>query len=345
MMLGCVCSMYSGCKDEESVKNGCKVVYNKAAKSSDIVDDKVKNDAIMMKVEDIEVSCSEVMMYILSMKKEYETMFNKNVWNYSLDSVDKDDASFESIAKENIIKQITMLKVLRNVAKDEENIDIELNNAEKVEVKDAATEYLSKLSSEDKEKYDITQDIAETYFEDNYIASKIYDYLTMDITEVTKEEARVVSLKQIEVLFNGKTKDGKSITKNDETIQKAKDKIEKIYSKLKKPNANFSKIAAKDSDISDIDVLLKKGDKEKAYENVAFDLKQDEISDIIEGDNGYYILYCVVENDVNESRKYLSQLNEKKFCDRFFEKYNEWVKEYEVYVVSDLWNKISFPDM
>jgi len=335
----CICT---ACGDDKMV-DGCKVVYNKASKSSDIIDDKISNDAVMMTIDDIEVKYSEVMIYILSLKKEYEMVFSDDIWSYSIDNIDKSEESFESLAKENIIKKITMLKVLENVAKGE--LELTLNNAEILEVEDEADKYLAKLSRKEKEKYNITKDMVINYFKDSFIASKAYDLLTMDVGEVKKEDARVVVLKQIEVLFDGKTKSGNVIKKSEKSKENAKKKAESIYKKLKETNANFTDIATKKSDSDIIDISLKKGEKDKRYEKEAYSLKQDEISHIIETDKAYYILYCVVDNDIDESKNYLEELNEKKLNEKFFEKYNDWVKDYDIYVVSELWNKIAFSDI
>ncbi len=172
ILITCICTSCGN----DLVSEYSKVVYNMSAKSSDIVDDKINNDAVMIVIDDTNVTYSEVMLHILSMQKEYETVFSSNIWNYSFDDIDKSDLSFEKVAKENIIKQIIMLKVLKSKASKK----VSLNNAEVLEVKKKANKYLDKLPKKVKEEYSIKEDMLVNFFEENYIASKMYDLLTME---------------------------------------------------------------------------------------------------------------------------------------------------------------------
>ena len=176
----------SGCSKEEketvnSVTNA-KEAYNKAMSKDAIGDEGIVNDAVVLIVDDMEVTYSEALVYILMIKQEYGDLFGEDVWSLNV----SDEETFEDLAKKEIINQITRLKVIESGA-IKEGISIEAD--EEIEIENQAMEYLGQIRIEDQEKYGITLDIANKVVYNNFLAQKSFDAVTMDVDTTVEEGA------------------------------------------------------------------------------------------------------------------------------------------------------------
>lgn len=87
-----------------------------------------------------------------------------------------------------------------------------------------------------------------------------------------------------------------------------------------------------------------KGDMEASLEKVAFSMKTGEISEVIETNSGYFILYCVSDLDREATDVAKEELISKRQEEAFDTKYKEWAKSTKVKLNKELWNNISFDD-
>ena len=178
---------------------------------------------------------------------------------------------------------------------------------------------------------------------DNYLAEKVYEVATNDVkVEVKKSESKVPTVKQIEVLYDTSENDSKKDT-SDKKISKdeAYKKISDAKDRLDSDGDNFTAIAEEVSDSDTIDLEVTCNTNEKAYRKAALSLKEGETSEIIETSKGYYILYCVVENNEDAEKENEENIIKSRQDDMFAAKYEEWLREYDIYVVSELWNRIN----
>lgn len=336
----------AGCSagnDEDEVPTAASDAANAAQtieqKDDDVTDDGIKTDAVIMVVGDADITYSEVVVYILMLKQQYEPVFTSDIWNFMV----SDDENFEDMAKEEIINQIARLKIMGFEA---ESLGASLNADEKLDIEDDAVEFLQQITMEDQEKYGITRSVVENIYTDNYLAQKVFDVVTADVdTSVSDEEAAAVNLKQIKIVFNGTDKDGKLLTGTDEEKQKALERIDTIYEEVVTQGKDFSYYAEKYSDAADEELTLIRGDMEQAVEDAAFSLTDNQYSGVVEGENAYYILYCVKSNDTSNLAQNKEKIISRRQDDVFNELYSEWIVKYDTFIVTGLWNMISFKDL
>ena len=91
-------------------------------------------------------------------------------------------------------------------------------------------------------------------------------------------------------------------------------------------------------------VTLSRGEKEKAYEEAAFSLENDQISDVIETTDGYYILKCVNHFDREATEANKVTLVEKRRDQKFSEAYEALMADTPSEFNKHLWNKVHFSD-
>ena len=326
MTTGCI-----GKKKTIDESSNTKQAYNKRMSRYDIKDGEIVNDATLLTIGDKNVSLSETMVYIMLYKSNYDGLLSEDIWDYNVEN----NRSFEQAAKECIINQIVASKIIEFGA---EKLGVTVEPDEKIEIEDKAIECYNQIFKDLDGKYGITQSVVKKVLYDNYLAEKVYEVATNDVeVDVKESESKVPTVKQIEVLFEDENRTSKSIKKIKE---EAYEKIEEAKGKISFDCSNFTAVAEEMSDSNQTEVEVTCHTNEKAYREAALSLKKGEISDIVETSQGYYILYCVVENDEDAMRENEENIIKSRQDEIFAAKYDEWIREYDVYIVSDLWNRI-----
>ena len=325
--------------------NNTKQAYNKRMSKGDIKDGEIVHNATLLSIGDKDVSFSETMVYIMLYKSNYEGLLTDEIWSYNVEK----NRSFEQVSKECIINQIVTSKVIEYGA---EKLGVAVEPDEKIEIEDKAIECYKNIFKKLNGKYGVTQSVVKKVLYDNYLAEKVYEVATNDVkVEVKKSESKVPTVKQIEVLYDTSENDSKKDT-SDKKISKdeaykniSKDeaykKISDAKDRLDSDGDNFTAIAEEVSDSETIDLEVTCNTNEKAYRKAALSLKEGETSEIIETSKGYYILYCVVENNEDAEKENEENIIKSRQDDMFAAKYEEWLREYDIYVVSELWNRIN----
>lgn len=294
-----------------------------------------KTDARILTVGDIKVPYNEVMVYVLLLKELYETNFTNVIWDYKLDT----GATFGEMAKEEVLNQIIQLKIMTMEA---QNLDIVLTDDELIEIENYANEYLAGITEEDRKKYGINYDTVFGVCKDNYLSEKVFDVVTMNVdTSISDEEAKQVTVWQIEVSTVSEDKNGNVIELSDEEKEAALSKAKKLLKKVKKEE-DFYTFALSNSDDSQVEYTVGKGDKSDEYINAAFALEEGKISKVIEDESGFYILYCVDSfNEDATAQKKEEIISERQ--DKAFQKmYKEWLQNYKVKIKQEIWDEIQF---
>lgn len=343
--LAIMTNMLSGCssnKEDDDVQTTDKasnMAQTIEQKEDDVTEEGIKNEAVIMVVGDADITYSEVVVYIMMLKQQYESMFSEDIWSFSVG----EEESFEDMAKDEIINQIARLKIMGFEAQE---LGVSLNADEKLDIEDDAVEFLQNITMEDQEKYGITQNIVETIYKDNYLAQKVFDVVTADVdTQVSDEEARAVKIKQIKRMFNGVNRDGQVLEGTDEEKEKAKKIIDAIYESVVEKGKDFDYYANRYSDCANEESTILLGDLEENLNEVAFSLDKKEYSSVIEGENAYYILYCVDNNDSTNLEENRETIAKRRQDSEFSQIYSKWLGKYDTFIVTGLWNMIHFDEL
>ena len=66
-----------------------------------------------------------------------------------------------------------------------------------------------------------------------------------------------------------------------------------------------------------------------------------EISEVIEGEQGYYILYCVNQEDEEATRQRKEEIIQERQTAMFMDKYSQWMQGKKVDINQSFWNEFS----
>lgn len=311
--------------------SGCS---KKIKKSVRLENGNITEKSIVMKVGETGVKYSEVRNYCYLLKCQYEGKFGDKLWKYKLRS----GSTIGDEAKQEVVNMITQLKVIRATAEADK---ITLTNEENDEAVQEAEDLISSASEEDKKEYFLNvQALAELY-KDNILANKMFYVATDDADiDISDDEAKQISIQYIEIITKGTDQNGTKINMDAATKKKAFQRASKIYKEAKKAE-DFQIFAEDNSDRADTELTCGKDtDKlDKEAVDAAFTLKKGQMSKVVEGESGYYIIYCV--NDYDEDATYArkEEIIEERQTNMFKEKYSEWIAKNKVSISSKFWNE------
>lgn len=258
----------------------------------------------------------EAMIYVMDYKQQYENAYGVEMWEHDFGGV-----TLEEYVKDTIVAQLASVKAITLLAKEHE---VTLNSSEKEKVSQAAEEYYQALTDEQKKYMKIEKSDVEDLYAAHVLSGKVYKEITKDVnTEVSDDDARIITIQQIHL--------------------DSRENAEAVKARLDE-GRDFGTVAAAYNKDGQTTVTLSRGEKEKAYEEAAFSLENDQISDVIETTDGYYILKCVNHFDREATEANKVTLVEKRRDQEFSEAYEALMADTPSEFNKHLWNKVHFAD-
>ena len=296
----------------------------------------VSENSVVMMVGEEPVRFSEIQSYCYFLKCQYEGSFGEELWEYPVG----EGETIGDKAKQEIVNMITQLKVISATAQEQ---GIELTSDEKDEALRRAEELVGAATKKDMKEYSLNvQDISEIY-EENALANKMF-YIATDAadTNISDEEARQVSVQYIQIMTQGVNRNGTEISMNEITKQEALKRAQDLRKEAEQAE-DFLSFAEKNTDAAQTELIIgKETDQlEAAAVESAFSMTDGQLSEVISGEQGYYILYCVSElnEDATYARK--EEIIAQRQTEMFMQKYSEWMKEKKVDINQNFWNEFS----
>lgn len=321
--------LLSGCgKSAETSDNNTKTVKSVRLETGDIT-----QNSVIMKIGNTGVKYEEVLNYAYLLKNQYEGSFGKALWNYKID----DETNIGDKAKKEIVSMITQLKIIgENAAKQ----GITLDGDEKDQALQDAQKLVNKADKKEKKKYVLTVQNVQRMFEDNILANKMF-YVATDAadTNVTDDEAKQIKIQYLELITKGTDKNGRKINMGVSDKAKTYKRIKEMLKEAKK-SESFLDYAEANTDSSTSEATIGKDTKllDKEAIDAAFSLKKGKMSNVIGGKTGYYIIYCVNDNDEDATYARKEEIINERQTKMFKEKYAEWLSESKVDISNKFWD-------
>ena len=251
-----------------------------------------------------EMSCSvkEAKLYLANYQNLYGTAYTLNLWEH--------DFGDESL--EEYIKAITMNELV--------TMEISLNEADESKIKEAAKVYYESLSDEERSYLGVSEADIVTYYEHYGLAQKVLKELTGEINgEVSDDEARVMEVLQIYVT----------------DAEKAAEVSEKLRN-----GEDFASVANMYNELPGIQSNICRDDLPDEVEAVVFQMDDNEISNGIEAEGGYYFIKCLNKYNVELTEANKVTIVEKREKEAFDDVYNEFVAGLDSRINEDVWEEL-----
>ena len=293
-------------------------------------------------VGDMRVYYNEAMVYIKSAQENYEVDYSKGIWDVDIFG---DGSSFGAYIKDEVLKQIIQLKVIRDKAHQK---GIALTEEEKADAAAYANEHYMELSDDDRNRYMVTRELLERVYSDNILAEKVFETLTIDVdTNVPDVSAQQITVQHILVYNTELNEEGNRVPLSLEHRNNALDKANKLLDRARS-GEDFYTLAETNSEAEEIEYTFGRGqgpeEFSNTFEQAAFNLKTGETSDLITTDYGWHIIYCVTDFNEAATIEVKEAIIEERRTKLFADLYSQWSSEYDVVINSEAWDAISLAD-
>lgn len=266
----------------------------------------------VFKIEGETVTLPQAKVYLSNYQNIYGNAYDINLWEQEFKTED-----LERYIKDITIAEMTRVMCMNQLAAKKE---IALTEEEKERMEAAAEEYYESLTREEIRYMDVSKSVIEGLYKDYALAEKLYTTLTTGIDEeVSDDEARVMEVMQIYV--------------TDQT------KAGEIASRLSS-GSDFYTLAAEYNEKGSIERTIRRGELPKEAEDTAFNLDNEEISESILTEDGYYFFKCVNkfnEQLTDENRVRILKEREKS---AFNDEYDEFVSGLDSDINVDMWDEL-----
>lgn len=261
-------------------------------------------------------SKEEARLYLCNYQNIYGNAYGLNLWEYDFGNSEDAD-SLEAYVKDVTLSELANIMCMEQLAKQQE---ISLTEAEQKKVSAAAEEYYESLTKKERSYIGIKKNKLEDIYEKYALAQKLYNTLTQGVDEeVSDDEARVIRVQKI------------FITKEETALQ--------VQQKL----ANGQKFETLASAYSETDATaenLARGEAPQAIEDVAFHLDNDEVSDMITTEEGYYFIKCLDKFDEELTEENKKNIIVKRRKEQFDDRFLEFVETSEFELNEKAWDSI-----
>ena len=260
----------------------------------------------------------------------YKSEYSEDIWDVDIYG---DGRTFDQLLKDEVVKQISELKIIKGQA---EKQGIILSEEEQTRAKTYAKEHYAGIAVKDLDRYFITEELLRNVYEDNILANKMFETTTINVdNDVPDETAKQITINHI--LINNH----ENLTA--EESQQAFSKVQDIWEQAK-TTEDFKGLAEANSESKIIEYTFGRGQGPEEYsdsfEQAAFTLKTGEISGIITTEYGWHILYCVSDFNEDATIQVKEEIIEERRNELFAQLYSEWSSEYDVVVNNEAWNSI-----
>jgi len=227
------------------------------------------------------------------------------------------DESLEEYVKTITLNKLVTVACMTQLAGQQ---GLALTEEDEANILEAASAYYDSLTEKDKSYLSVSEvDIAECY-RHYVLAQKVYYYLTGEINgEVSDDEARVMEVMQIYVT-------------DPENAAIVREKLSN--------GEDFASVANMYNELPSIQANICRDDLPEEAEAVAFQLNDNEVSEVIAVENGYYFIKCLdkYNEELTEANKVT--IVEKREKEAFDDVYNEFVESLTSYINEDVWEDL-----
>ena len=314
------------------------------------------------------VSEGEWNLYAIPEQEKADRLYGDGIWDYQINAEGK---LFSEALKEEIIRQISCVKIVAGRA---DEYGIELTDDEQVEISIQTADYMERLTGEQRSKYGVTEELVRKVYSENLLAMKVYEHLTLNVdTSTDEEQVRHMELQYVVVSKFYEDEDGNPVMYSEGELEAARQRLKAFVAQAgdngfgKTANGDGADGLADSSNgsengnkgngsladgvhyvrLSDLDseeftvtdIVAGLADLKERFSDelagVAFWLRENEISDILETEEAFFVFECVKLTDKDATDAARIEVIEQREKDVFNACYEKWEKEAYIQLPTD----------
>lgn len=272
----------------------------------------------LMRINGVSTYLPEMMLYLTTVQNQYEEIYGEDIWNQPYG-----DVSLEDRVKDMVLAKLAQIKVMNLMASE---YGLELTDDEKEKINKAADDFYEGLNDAEKESLKLTRDdVYNAYFE-YAMADRVYNYVIKDVNpEISDDEARTITIQQIMIKKYSLDANGNKVPYSVRALSEAYDTARVAKELAFTETESFEALQARYDESGLKTYSFGRGEIEEAIEEAAFSLSKDEVSDIIDTEDGYYIIKCVSDFDLNETQANKLVILKERKAKAFNEQYDQYL--------------------
>ncbi|MCT4597560.1 MAG: peptidylprolyl isomerase [Vallitalea sp.] len=355
MIFSMVAVLFAGCGKKVDTKDNEGVSSENEGVSGE--------GKVVSTVNGDEISLGEVNLYLRQMEAYFER-FGSDIWDQPSGEEGK---TLVDIAKENALNAAQNATIISLLAKDK---GVEVTDEQAEEADKLAHEFMDKFDKEIAKKDGITLEVIKKILNNQALAQAFFDEEMKDF-EADEEELNsmleqsdqykgykenghkyyVDQVRARHILFS--TRDDSNQPVSDEKKAEIKEKAEEVLAKVK-AGEDFATLAKEYSEDPGSkekggEYTFKRGEMVTEFEETAFNMKDGEVSELVETAFGYHIIKLEEHIDATDAEIQAEEAKEKNIVEEakkqlmqkaFDGKFEEWKKDYEIVVNDEVWSTV-----
>ena len=188
----------------------------------------------------------------------------------------------------------------------------------------------------------VTPDTILGLYEEYALAEKVYEEIIQDINpEISDDEARIITVQHILIKTGNTDSDGNRVPYSEEKKAEAYAKALEVQALAVEGTKAFEELAVQYSEDDTITYSFGKGEMDQAFEEVAFRLETNAVSDVVESEAGYHIIKCISTFNIEQTDANKIKILEQRRENAFGREYDAYVKTLTKQLNEDLWSQIT----
>lgn len=266
--------------------------------------------------EPVSYTKAQIMIIATTERNRYEQVYTDRIW----DAVMENGETFEEYLLDEIRVFMENLKTMTLLAQDR---GITLSSGEQDKVRRLARNYYSGLSRAEIEYMGITEEDVAIVYQDYYTANKVVEELTAGVDlEVSDSEAKVISIRRV--------------------CLPDRETAEALRGRLLEEGSDFGAEARSVTGSTPPEEKIGRGEEPALLEEAAFSLASGEISQVIQLEDGFYLVQCVSDYEMDATRERKTQIYKERKNWAFQQIYGQFQTEHKVSIPDEVWSEISF---
>lgn len=267
-------------------------------------------------LEQVSYTKAQIMIIATTERNRYEQVYTDRIW----DAVMENGETFEEYLLNEIRVFMENLKTMTLLAQDR---GITLSSGEQDKVRRLARNYYSGLSRAEIEYMGITEEDVAIVYQDYYTANKVVEELTAGVDlEVSDSEAKVISIRRV--------------------CLPDRETAEALRGRLLEEGSDFGAEARSVTGSTPPEEKIWRGEEPALLEEAAFSLASGEISQVIQLEDGFYLVQCVSDYEMDATRERKTQIYKERKNWAFQQIYGQFQTEHKVSIPDEVWSEISF---
>lgn len=288
----------------------------------------------VFRIETVSCYLPEIMVYLVNSENRYDEIFGEEIWKVPIGDKTVGDAY-----KETILARIAQIKVMNLLAND---YGVSLDKDETALADAASDEYFRSLNADEIDAMNVSIATIRQLYREFALADKLYHTITDAVQpEISDDEARAVTVKSILIKTYSMTNTGTRIEFSAQQRAEALARAQEALGKIR-AGTDFDIVAADYNEDSESAYGFGRGVMPAAFEEVAFNLDNGEISDIVETEYGYHILMCTSSFDRDETDANKAGILKKRQQEEFNSIYEDYVKTLTSNLNGPLWESVDY---